>query len=173
MGAPCHFALFDLQPDFRIDLALLGERYRTLARSVHPDRFADADARDQRLALERAAQLNDAYQVLKNAPQRARYLLTLRGLELPLEATVQDPEFLLQQMQLREELEDLQDSADLDGVASFKRRLKGAQDDLEQQFAACWQVADEREQAERLVRRMQFLDKLMREVRQLEERLDD
>lgn len=173
MGAPCHFALFDLQPDFRIDLALLGERYRALARSVHPDRFADADARDQRLALERAAQLNDAYQVLKNAPQRARYLLTLRGLELPLEATVQDPEFLLQQMQLREELEDLQDSADLDGVASFKRRLKGAQDDLEQQFAACWQVADEREQAERLVRRMQFLDKLMREVRQLEERLDD
>lgn len=173
MGAPCHFALFDLQPDFRIDLALLGERYRTLARSVHPDRFADADARDQRLALERAAQLNDAYQVLKNAPQRARYLLTLRGLELPLEATVQDPEFLLQQMQLREELEDLQDSADLDGVASFKCRLKGAQDDLEQQFAACWQVADEREQAERLVRRMQFLDKLMREVRQLEERLDD
>lgn len=173
MGAPCHFALFDLQPDFRIDLALLGERYRTLARSVHPDRFADADARDQRLALERAAQLNDAYQVLKNAPQRARYLLTLRGHELPLEATVQDPEFLLQQMQLREELEDLQDSADLDGVASFKRRLKGAQDDLEQQFAACWQLADEREQAERLVRRMQFLDKLMREVRQLEERLDD
>ena len=72
MGAPCHFALFDLQPDFRIDLAQLGERYRTLARSVHPDRFADADARDQRLALERAAQLNDAYQVLKNAPQRAR-----------------------------------------------------------------------------------------------------
>jgi molecular chaperone HscB len=37
---------------------------------------------------------------------------------------VHDPEFLLQQMELREELEDLQDSADLDGVAVFKRRLK-------------------------------------------------
>ena len=31
----------------------------------------------------------------------------------------------------------------------------------------------QREQAERLVRRMQFLDKLSYEVRQLEERLDD
>ena len=40
-------------------------------------------------------------------------------------------------------------------------------------FAACWDIAAEREQAERLMRRMQFLDKLAQEVRQLEERLDD
>ncbi len=84
-----------------------------------------------------------------------------------------DPEFLLQQMELREELEDLQDSADLAGVAAFKRRLKTAQDVLNQSFAACWNDAAQREQAERLMRRMQFLDKLTYEVRQLEERLDD
>ena len=34
-------------------------------------------------------------------------------------------------------------------------------------------AGEQREQAERLVRRMQFLDKLSYEVRQLEERLDD
>ncbi|TQH41034.1 iron-sulfur cluster co-chaperone HscB C-terminal domain-containing protein, partial [Pseudomonas aeruginosa] len=85
---------------------------------------------------------------------RALYLLTLSGHELPLEATVQDPEFLLQQMQLREELEELQDSA--------------GQAELEREFAACWDDAQRREEAERLVRRMQFLDKLAQEVRQLE-----
>lgn len=173
MGSPCHFALFDLQPAFRLDLDALGQRYRELVRSVHPDRFADASEREQRVALERAAELNDAYQTLKSAPRRALYLLSLRGQALPLEATVQDPEFLLQQMQLREELEDLQDSADLDGVAAFKRRLKVAQQQLEDSFADCWDDAARREQAERLVRRMQFLDKLAQEVRQLEERLDD
>ncbi|MED5606844.1 co-chaperone HscB [Pseudomonas sp. JH-2] len=173
MGSPCHFALFDLQPAFRLDLDALGQRYRELVRSVHPDRFADASEREQRVALERAAELNDAYQTLKSAPRRALYLLSLRGQALPLEATVQDPEFLLQQMQLREELEDLQDSADLDGVAVFKRRLKAAQQQLEDSFADCWDDAVRREQAERLVRRMQFLDKLAQEVRQLEERLDD
>ncbi|MBB1606191.1 MULTISPECIES: co-chaperone HscB [Pseudomonas] len=173
MGSPCHFALFDLQPAFRLDLDALGQRYRELVRSVHPDRFADASEREQRVALERAAELNDAYQTLKSAPRRALYLLSLRGQALPLEATVQDPEFLLQQMQLREELEDLQDSADLDGVAAFKRRLKTAQQQLEDSFADCWDDAARREQAERLVRRMQFLDKLAQEVRQLEERLDD
>lgn len=173
MGSPCHFALFDLQPGFRIDLEALGNRYRELVRTVHPDRFADASEREQRLAQSRAAELNDAYQTLKSVPRRALYLLALRGDALPLEATVQDPEFLLQQMQLREDLEDLQDSADLDGVEQFKRQLKSAQQRLEEDFADCWDDAARRELAERLVRRMQFLDKLAQEVRQLEERLDD
>ncbi|MCW8277023.1 co-chaperone HscB [Pseudomonas sp. PCH199] len=173
MGNPCHFALFELQPSFNLDLDQLATRYRELARSVHPDRFADASEREQRLALEQSASLNEAYQTLKNPPKRARYLLALSGGELPLEVTVHDPEFLLQQMELREELEDLQDSADLSGVAAFKRRLKAAQDELNQSFAACWNDATHRERAERLMRRMQFLDKLTYEVRQLEERLDD
>jgi len=173
VGSPCHFALFDLQPAFRLDLELLAERYRELARSVHPDRFADASEREQRLALERAASLNEAYQTLKHAPSRARYLLALGGHELPLETTVQDPEFLMQQMHWREELEDLQDGADLAGLAGFKQRLKVAQEALNDAFAACWDDAARREEAERLVRRMQFLDKLSFEVRQLEERLDD
>lgn len=173
MGTPCHFALFDLQPAFRLDLEQLAVRYRELARNVHPDRFADAPEREQRVALERSASLNEAYQTLKSAPKRARYLLTLKGDEIPLEVTVHDPDFLLQQLQWREELEDLQDDADLDGVAAFKRRLKTAQEQLEDSFAACWDDAAQREQAERLMRRMQFLDKLSYEVRQLEERLDD
>ena len=173
MGSPCHFALFDLQPDFRLDLAQLSARYRELAKAVHPDRFADAGEREQRLALERSASLNEAYQTLKNAPRRALYLLALRGRELPLEVTVQDPEFLFQQMHWREELEELQNGADLDGVTAFKKRLKSAQEELDQAFAVCWDDDARREEAERLVRRMQFLDKLAHEVRDLEERLDD
>ena len=100
MGSPCHFALFDLQPGFRLDQELLAARYREMARQIHPDRFADASEREQRLALEQSASLNEAYSTLKSASQRARYLLALRGPELPLEVTVQDPDFLLQQMQL-------------------------------------------------------------------------
>ncbi|WP_017937327.1 co-chaperone HscB [Zestomonas thermotolerans] len=173
MGSPCHFALFGLQPDFRVDLAQLAARYRELAKAVHPDRFAHASEREQRLALEQSAQLNEAYQTLRSAPRRALYLLSLSGEALPLEATVQDPEFLLQQMHWREELEELQDSADLDGVAAFKQRLKGAQNELDERFAECWNDPARREEAERLVRRMQFLDKLAHEVRILEERLDD
>jgi molecular chaperone HscB len=173
VGTPCHFALFDLQPSFLLDLDQLAVRYRELAREVHPDRFADAAEREQRRALEKSAGLNEAYQVLKSPTQRARYLLAVSGREVPQEATIHDPDFLLQQMQWREELEELQDAADLPGLAVFKKRLKNAQDELNARFAACWNDPALREQAERLMRRMQFLDKLSYEVRQLEERLDD
>lgn len=173
MGKPCHYALFDLQPAFLLDQAMLSSRYRELAKAVHPDRFADAPERERRLALERSASLNEAYQTLRSAPRRALYLLALRGRELPLESTVQDPEFLMQQMQWHEELEELQDNADLAGVAAFKKRLKSTQEQLDERFAVCWDDAAQRDEAERLVRRMQFLDKLSHEVRRLEERLDD
>lgn len=92
---------------------------------------------------------------------------------MPLEATVQDPAFLMQQMHWREELEELHEQADLAGVAAFKSRLKQAQQGLNDDFAQIWRDPARRADAERLVRRMQFLDKLTQEVRQLEERLDD
>ena len=69
--------------------------------------------------------------------------------------------------------EHMQDEADLAGIAAFKSRLKRAQQDLNESFSLIWRDPAQRAEAERLVRRMQFLDKLTQEVRQLEERLDD
>ncbi len=172
-SGPCFFALFDLKPSFEVDLEQLNVRYREQVRQVHPDRFASASEREQRQALERSALLNDAYQTLKNPTRRARHLLALRGHDVPLEITVQDPDFLLQQMQWREELEELQQERDLAGVGSFKQRLRSAQQSMNESFAALWDDQARLADAERLVRRMQFLDKLSQEVRQLEERLDD
>src|SRR5690606_40089685 len=61
VGIPCHYALFELQPAFDLDLEQLSARYRELARKVHPDRFADAGESEQRQAIEQSANLNEAY----------------------------------------------------------------------------------------------------------------
>lgn len=173
MATSSYFTLFELPLAFEIDLELLAARYRELARSLHPDRVADASEGERRQALERAAQLNDAYQTLKTPPLRARHLLALQGHEMDLEATIQDPSFLLQQLEWREELEALQEAANLSGIAAFKARLNQSQQALGRDFAPLWQNPAQRQVAEQLVRRMQFLDKLSLQVRQLEERLDD
>lgn len=173
MAVSSCFALFDLPPSFEVDQEQLAHRYRALARHLHPDRVVDASEAERRQALERSAALNDAYQTLKNPPLRARHLLALQGDDMDLEATIQDPEFLYQQLEWREELEHLQETADLSGITAFKTRLSQHQSALGQQFSACWQHPAQRAEAERLVRRMQFLDKLSLQVRQLEERLDD
>ena len=93
--------------------------------------------------------------------------------DLPEETTIQDGEFLLQQMEWREQLETLQEQADLNALAAFVRELKQARSEIDSAFADCVQDPQQRIQAERLARRMQFFDKMFYEVRQLEERLDD
>lgn len=167
-----YFALFSLEPSFEVDLKRLGERYRELAKEVHPDRFVQAGDAERRQALERSATLNDAYNTLKDTTSRALYLLRLLGEEIPQEATVQDTEFLFQQMQWREELEELQALADLNAVDEFVRRIKQDRNQLDQEFSAIWQDKNHAH-AELLARRMQFFDKLTYEARQLQERLDD
>lgn len=167
-----YFALFALQPTFAIDTAALAVSYRQLAKDVHPDRFASATAAEQRQAVERAAELNEAFQTLKSPTQRALYLLRLQA-DLPEETTIQDGEFLLQQMEWREQLEDLQEQADLQALERFIGELQQARSKIDHAFALCIEDPQQRLQAERLARRMQFLDKMFYEVRQLEERLDD
>ena len=167
-----YFALFGLQPVFLLDSKALAVTYRELAKDIHPDRFASASAAQQREAVEHAARLNDAYETLKSPTQRALYLLRQQS-ELPEETTIQDGEFLFQQMEWREELETLQEQADFDAVDRFKSELKQARDEIDTAFANCIEDPEQRMQAERLARRMQFLDKMFYEVRQLEERLDD
>ncbi len=93
--------------------------------------------------------------------------------ELAEEATVQDPEFLFQQMEWREELEDLGQSEDFAAIDKFRSRLKAARQQIDTDFTQVWSDTKQRSQAERLVRRMQFLDKVLYELEQLEERLDD
>ena len=167
-----YFALFALQPTFAIDTAALAVTYRQLAKDVHPDRFASATVAEQRQAVERAAELNEAFQTLKSPTQRALYLLRLQA-DLPEETTIQDGEFLLQQMEWREQLEDLQEQADLQALERFIGELQQARSKIDHAFALCIEDPQQRLQAERLARRMQFLDKMFYEVRQLEERLDD
>lgn len=167
-----YFALLGMSPAFELDLALLADNYRQAAREVHPDRFASADARSQRQAVEQAAELNQAYSTLKSTTARALYLLNLQA-ALAEEATVQDPEFLFQQMEWREELEDLEQGQDIAAIDAFSQRLTQARNQINTAFAAIWNDQAQRTQAERLVRRMQFLDKVLFELDQLEERLDD
>lgn len=167
-----YFALFGLQPAFVIDSKELAATYRELAREVHPDRFASAADAQQREAVERAAQLNEAYETLRSPTQRALYLLRQQA-ELPEETTIQDAEFLFQQMEWRERLETLQAQEDIDALALFSKELKQIRKAIDDEFASSIEDPEQRIQAERLARRMQFLDKMFYEVRQLEERLDD
>lgn len=107
-----HFALFALEPRFRLDEAALAAAWRTLQAQFHPDRAAHLPAAEQRRALTWATRINEAYSTLRDPLARARHLLELRGQPVDLERnTALPPDFLMQQMEWREALDDARASA--------------------------------------------------------------
>ena len=167
-----HFELFGLPLQFQLDGSLLASQFRDLQRQFHPDNFATASERDRLLAVQKASQINDAYQVLKNPISRAEHLLVQNGVDIRGEQqTMQDPMFLMEQMELREELEDIADSSDpedalfaFEGKVSkmYKQQLSAIQQELDSE---AWLEAADR------VRKLKFIAKLKNEIELVEDRL--
>ena len=125
------FALFGLPQRHALNRAELDARRRDLQARVHPDRFASEGAAAQRLAMQWAVRVNEAYQRLKDPLSRAAYLCELRGVPIDAERNTAMPTaFLMQQMQWREALDDAADLADVqaldDTVARDERVLMAA-----------------------------------------------
>ena len=105
--ASTDFELFDLAPRFGVDRAALDTRWRALQAEVHPDRFAAQGAAAQRVAMQWAVRVNEAYQRLKDPLKRAAYLCELNGAAIEAENNTAMPSgFLMQQMGWREALDD-------------------------------------------------------------------
>lgn len=165
-----YFALFDLPPAFELDVDALLPRYRELQRRFHPDRFAAAPADEQRAAVARAADINAAFAALKDPVQRARHLLALAGRPLQNEsATVADTDFLMAQMELREQLDEAGGAAELAGLREEAEDWQAA---LGREFALDYAEQDFAEATD-TVRKMQFMSRFIEEVRGREARLED
>lgn len=101
------FTLFGLAPAFALDRAELDARWRALQAQVHPDRFASEGTAAQRLAMQWAMRVNEAYRRLRDPVSRASYLCGLRGAPVQAEGSAAlPPGFLVQQMEWRERLDE-------------------------------------------------------------------
>jgi molecular chaperone HscB len=97
------FSLLGLQPSYEIDRTALEAAYHERSREVHPDRFASASASERVAALSKARALNDAYKTLRDARQRAEYLLARSGVTIGDNERL-EPELLMEFLEQREEL---------------------------------------------------------------------
>ncbi|HEX8537939.1 MAG TPA: Fe-S protein assembly co-chaperone HscB [Cystobacter sp.] len=123
-----HFAIFGLPPSPDVELTALERQYRELSLRLHPDRFAQAEARERRLSLEHTTALNEAYKTLKDATRRAFYLLSLHGVDLEREDTAAQKnmplEFLEEVLELREALDGAMAAKDQARVQAMARDVE-------------------------------------------------
>lgn len=156
------FELFDLPARFAQDAAQLDARWKDLQRQVHPDRFAAQGAAAQRVAMQWSARINEAHRRLKDPLKRAAYLCELQGAPIDAESNTAMPaDFLMQQMALREALDDADSEA---AMADVDRESASLQRDLLQTLQQQLDVEQDWPAAAQSVRALMFLDKLAGEI---------
>ena len=161
------FALFGLPRRQALDRADLDARRRTVQAEVHPDRFVSAGAAQQRLAMQWAVRVNEAYERLKDPLKRAGALCALAGIPIAAEDNTAMPaSFLMEQIAWREALDDAETRDDVVAIAA---RLSSERDAA---FTELGRTIDDRSDfaaAAQQVRALMFVERLSDEV---EQRLD-
>lgn len=167
-----HFQIFGVPAQFAVDLETLETRYHELQREVHPDRFAAASQAEQRVSMQLATRVNEAYQTLKSPLRRAGYLLLLHGVDPEFETNTSMPgEFLADQMEKRERLEDAAAAGDWERLIALSSDLRLEQDALLARIERQLEARDWTEAAATL-RQLKFLEKFGEEIGAAEEGME-
>ncbi|GAC1525659.1 MAG: Fe-S protein assembly co-chaperone HscB [Ramlibacter sp.] len=156
------FVLFGLPEQFDQDRSAIDARWKDLQREVHPDRFAAQGTAAQRVAMQWSVRINEAYQRLKEPLGRAAVLCELRGAPIDAERNTAMPaDFLLEQMEWREALDDAQGLVQLDAVAA---RLNTARQRILAEIRRLLDDARDAAAAARQVRALMFIERFAHDV---------
>jgi molecular chaperone HscB len=120
--------------------------------------------------MQMATQVNEAYRTLKSPVLRAKYLLELNGVDVGFETnTAMPPDFLMQQMEWREALEDARDAA---ALGKLEQRLAEEKRMIEAHIARSIDAEGDYAGAAGPVRKLMFLERFGEDIAGAHERLD-
>ena len=158
------FELFGLPERFAIDMAQLDAKWKQLQGAAHPDRFATETAAAQRVAMQWAIRINEAYRRLKDPLSRAAYLCALHGADIEAESNTAMPAgFLMQQMEWRDALSeaktlDAVDALSDEVIAARNSTLKSLQAQIDGAVQVDWRAVAG------TLRGLMFVDKFMSDI---------
>ena len=159
------FELFELPVSYSVDQNQLRQQYMDLQKQVHPDKFANASDQEKRLSMQQTSWVNEAQTTLKSPVLRASYLLKLKGIDFNLEnETTMDAAFLMQQLEMRERLENIKQEGDpLDALEVMAKEIKASAKIMMDNFSECYE-SDQFDDARELIRKLQFMQKAENEI---------
>ncbi len=159
------FHLFGLPASYRLDNVLLDQRYHALQVQVHPDKFSHLSEAERRVSMQWATRVNEAYQTLSNPIKRARYLLSLHGVDIQEETNTAMPaDFLVNQMEWREAILEAGEARDISALDKLELRLQHEMHVLQEQFADKIDIECDYAAATESVRKLKFMEKVAEEI---------
>jgi len=160
-----YFQLLGVKESFDIDLQDLSTNYKKLQIQIHPDKNVNASPHEKRLSIQTSAYINQAYNVLKDRTRRAEYLLEIKNIEINDEQdTISDTQFLVHQLKLHEELENLLRN-DKEFYADFLTKIQKYQKDLFEDFSKQYLELDY-QNAKETVLKMKFYRRLKTQAKE-------
>lgn len=121
MSADDPFRMLDLPRRFSLTEAELSAALRKASMAWHPDRFAMASSAERDQAEQRMAELNHAYEQLADPLARIAQLFGFGA-----EQYSASPAFLMEMMELREDLAAAESAGQADQVSTLLAQLEGA-----------------------------------------------
>lgn len=168
------FELFGLEPTFDIDLTTLENNFRKIQSESHPDRFVTAPAAEKLKSMQLATLANEAYQTLKHPANRAKYLLELQGITAISETNTAMPaDFLMQQMEWREVLEDAKAAGDLNALDNLLNEIKQEAKVLKTELVSLIDEKHDYTAATASTRKLIFIDKVSIDINKAIEQIEN
>jgi len=163
-----YFELFDLETSFFVDDEALNKAYQAQVTRFHPDNFANKSQTEQLQALQSTSLLNLAYTTLKTPLNRASYLLNLEDVD-PFDEkdTNMDANFLVLQIELREQLEDIKKLQDNTVLENFIERVQDFINDNVASISEAFRQSGDLQEVKNLVRELKFYEQLKKEANRL------
>ena len=163
-----YFQLFDLETSFFVDDEALNKAYQAQVTRFHPDNFATKSQAEKLQALQSTSLLNSAYTALKTPLNRASYLLNLEDVN-PFDEkdTNMDANFLVSQIELREQLEDIKELQDNTVLDNFIERVQDFINDNVASISEAFRQSRDLQEIKKLVRELKFYDQLNKEANRL------
>jgi len=161
-----YFDLLKIKKSFDISLDSLEVSYQELISEHHPDRNMDRSSEEQARAFQNTSLINSAYETLKSPLKRATYLLELENIN-PFDETdtSMNMDFLMSQIELREELDSFKSNQDELGLDNFIHKIKSLINDNVKNISDNFQKEVSLDIIKNLVRELKFYIQLQNQAK--------
>jgi molecular chaperone HscB len=161
-----YFDLLKIKKSFDISLDSLEASYQELVREYHPDKNMDRSSEEQAKAFQNTSLINSAYETLKSPLKRATYLLELENIN-PFDETdtSMNMDFLMSQIELREELDSFKSNQDELGLDNFIDKIKSLINDNVKNISVNFQKEASLDIIKNLVRELKFYIQLQNQAK--------
>jgi molecular chaperone HscB len=164
------FATLGAERRFDLDLEALEKRHRELSRALHPDKFASASASERRASLEKAAQVNEAWRIVRDPIRRAEALFAVNGIAIGETSEPKPaPAFLMEMLELREELAEARAKKDLARVGKLKTQIEERRMKAQTKLTSGFTSGGELKALVPLLGELRFYRRFLDEVEAIEE----